>query len=175
MPVMLPAMKHMISQFHGAGAVKSGIFINHSGFKRRQCHHHLKGRPRRILSGNRFVGQRITLIIKQSKPIFMRYSGCKQIRIKRRHRNKRQNLAAMHIKHHCGPAVVAKSILRKLLQAAVNSQAQTFAFNTVLALNFFHNPSVGINFKLNIAAFAPELAFKLFLQPGFTDFEPRNH
>ena len=94
-----------------------------------------------------------------------------QVRVKRRRRYRRDDIAVVDIHHHAGGTFLAQAGLHEILHIGVNGQPQVFALQTFLAVQLAHHPADGVDLDPLGASRAAQGVFHPLLDPDLADLE----
>ena len=142
-----------------------------AAFERGQRHDHLECGARRVLAGDRLVGEREARMTDQLAPLPLADAGGEQVGVVARHRRQRQNLAGMDVEHHGRAALFAEARRDVLLKPEVDGQHVIVARPAGPAAELADHAPVGVNFDLPGAGLAAQRGLQHLLGAVLADAE----
>ena len=171
--VALVAVEGVVSELEGAGAIDDLLAVD-PGIEQRQRHRRLDGRSRRVEALQGLIDERQMIVPRQHLPLVRADSVREIVRIERRHRRHRQDVAVGDVDDHHGAGLVANSPRRKLVKVGVDRQLDGAAAAVGFGLELLDQLAPGGDFDALSAGFAPKRRVQRLLQAFLSDLHARD-
>ena len=168
-----PASESALPELESSGAIEAVMRADLAAFERSQRHDHLERRSRRILAGDRLVGEWEARMADQLAPLPLADAGGEQVGVVARHRRQRQNLAGMDIEDHGRAALLAEACRDVLLKPEVDGQHVVVARPAGPAAELADHAAIGVDLDLPGAGLAAERGLQHLLGAVLADAEVR--
>ena len=171
MAVAPPAAEPAFAELQRPVAEEAVVRAEPAAFQRGQGHDHLEGRSRRVLAGDRLVGEREARMGDQLPPLPSADAGGEQVGVVARHRRQRQDVARMDIEHHGRAAFLAEACRDVLLEPEVDGQHVIVARPAGPAAELADHAAVGVDLDLPGAGLAAQRGLQHLLGAVLADAE----